>query len=121
MSFTLSEEKRLQKAAELASLTGGAGVPSNQLAMVLSHLKRHRDLGATLALLAELPRSPFAARSGRTRGQFRDLEEHCRKVLAGLTDWQDAAWIVGWAKRLAGNYRARRDGGGPGRHRPPRR
>jgi hypothetical protein len=97
----LEEDQILRRAWALAQWTDGAGVKPNQLAWVLAHLRRHRDCGATRRMLARLVRSPFAARTNQTRRQVAALQAAVRDALARDIDWQDAARIVGWARRLA--------------------
>lgn len=96
----LTTDQLMSRAATLARQAGGAGVQENQLSFVLVHLKRHRNIEATLLLLKELKRSPFAYRSNSTPGQFRALEESVRPALKGVSSWEEAAGIIGWARRL---------------------
>ncbi|HEX4965537.1 MAG TPA: hypothetical protein VF173_32305 [Thermoanaerobaculia bacterium] len=99
-----SEDQILSRAETLARKAAAAGVHDDQLSLVLVHLKRHRDVAATLALLAELKRSPFAHRSRQTPRQLQALEESVRLALQGVDAWDDAAGIVGWARRLVTYY-----------------
>lgn len=101
---TLTIEQTLHRAETLARRTAGDQVPDAHLSTVLTHLKRHRNVDATLALLAELKRSPFAQRFGRTKAQLTSLDEHVRSALQGVSDWNDAAAVVGWARRLTIYY-----------------
>jgi hypothetical protein len=94
----------LGRANTLAQRCGGDRVPENLLAMVLAHLRRHRDIKATASLLADLQKSPFRNRTKSTRYQFANLEAHVKSAFTGVSDWEDAAWIVGWARRLARSY-----------------
>ena len=98
----------LSRAETLARQAAGAGVHDDQLSLVLVHLKRHRDVAATLALLGELRRSSFAHRSRSTPGQLKALEESVRLALQGISAWEDAAGIVGWARRLVTYYQPSR-------------
>lgn len=100
----LKIEHILSRADALAQQTAGAGVPDAQLSLVLSHLKRHRDVAATLELLKELKRSPFAFRNRGTPAQYSSLDESVRFALKGMTAWEDAAAILGWARRLVVYY-----------------
>jgi hypothetical protein len=100
----LSDEQILSKAETLARQTAAAGVRDEQLALALVHLKRHQSIAATLALLAELKRSSFAKRTRQTPGQFAALEEHVGRALTGVSEWRQAAEIVGWARRLVSFY-----------------
>jgi hypothetical protein len=100
----LTTDQLMSRAQTLARQAGGAGVQDNQLSFVLVHLKRHRDIKATLVLLKELKSSSFAYRSRSTPGQFRALEESVRPALQGVSTWEDAAGIVGWARRLLGSF-----------------
>jgi hypothetical protein len=95
----------LSAADTLARRAAADGVLDNQLALVLAHLKRHRDVAGTLSLLAELETSPFAKRSQQTQRQFAALGRHVRESLHSVSGWQDAAAIVGWARRLAAFHR----------------
>lgn len=94
----------LSRATTLAQRCGGDRVPENLLAMVLSHLRRHRDVKATLGLLAALQKSPFQRRTKSTPHQLAKLETHVTSALVRVSGWEDAAWIVGWARRLARSY-----------------
>jgi hypothetical protein len=105
----MTSEQMLSRAETLARRTAVAGVRDEQLSLALVHLKRHRDVVATLALLAELPRSSFARRSRQTPHQFKALEEHVRSALLGVSDWEEAAGIVGWARRLVTFYQPARN------------
>lgn len=100
----IDAEEILPKAHVLARRCAGAGVPDNLLAMVLSHLRRHRNVKATLHLLSDLPQSPFGQRTGSTRRQLTSLRTHVNEAISGLLDWEEAAWIVGWARRLVRSY-----------------
>lgn len=100
----LTPDQRMSRADTLARQAGGAGVHDDQLSLVLVHLKRHQDVAATLALLDKLRSSPFAHRSQSTPAQFRVLEESVRLALQKITDWNEAAFIVGWARRLVTFY-----------------
>lgn len=101
----LATPQVLSAADTLARRAAGDGVLDNQLALVLAHLKRHQNLGATLFLLEELQTSPFAKRSQQTQRQFAALGKHVRESLHAIADWQDGAAIVGWARRLAAFHR----------------
>jgi hypothetical protein len=98
----------------LARRAAGRGVNDNQLALVLAHLKRHRNVPGLLALLTHLATSPFAKRSRQTQTQFAALQEHVQEALKSVSDWQDAAAIVGWARRLVAFYRQDTTPGGSG-------
>jgi hypothetical protein len=112
----LNIEQILSRADTLARQTAAARVPDEQLSVVLSHLKRHRDVAATLTLLGELRQSPFAHRTRSTPAQLTNLDKTVRSALAGLTAWEDAAAILGWARRLVVFYaqgQTRSQGGDP--------
>ena len=95
----------LKKANVLASRCAGDHVPDNLLSMVLAHLRRHHEVGATLKLLQALPSSPFGSRTGATRHQLTSLKQHVGDAISpSKPDWEEAAWIVGWARRLARSY-----------------
>jgi hypothetical protein len=117
----LSTPQVLSAADTLARRAALDGVLDNQLALVLAHLKRHQDVASTLALLEELKTSPFAKRSQQTPRQFAALGRHVRESLLSVSGWQDAAAIVGWARRLAAFHRPVRSGrsGPPNSHPPP--
>ncbi len=100
----LAMDEILSRANTLAQRCGGDRVPENLLAMVLAHLRRHHDLQATRSLLAALQRSPFRLRTQSTARQLAKLETHVTATLGGVSGWEDAAWIVGWARRLARSY-----------------
>jgi hypothetical protein len=104
---TLTSDQILTRANTLASQIAAARVPDAQLSMALVHLKRHRDVAATLKLLAELRRSPFGHRNRGTSEQFRVLEENVRRALQGLTVWEEAAAVLGWGRRLVSYYTRR--------------
>jgi hypothetical protein len=101
---TLKIEQILSKADILARQTASARVPDEQLSIVLNNLKRHHDVAATLTLLGELRRSSFGHRTRSTPSQLASLHDSVRFALQGLSDWQDAASIIGWARRLAVFY-----------------
>lgn len=109
----MTQEQRLARAETLARKAAGAEVREHQLALALVHLKRHRDVRATLDLLKELKHSPFAGRSNRSRKQLTGLEEHVRQAIQGLA-WDEAAEIVGWARRLVTFYQPQQSQGGRG-------
>jgi hypothetical protein len=100
----LTTDQILTRANNLARQAAAAQVPDEQLSLALVHLKRHRDVAATLTLLAELRRSSFAHRSRSTPAQFQALEENVQRALQDLSDWEEAAAILGWARRLVGFY-----------------
>lgn len=104
---TLTNDQILTRANTLASQIATAHVPDAQLSMVLVHLKRHRDVAATLKLLTELRRSPFGRRNRVTPDQFRALEENVRRALQGPPTWEEAAAILGWGRRLVSYYTKR--------------
>jgi len=103
----MREEDLMQRGDALAQRCSMDGVLENQLAMVLAHLKRHRRPKATQELLRALPASPFGQRTQKTRKQFEALERHVKSAFVRVTSWQDAARIVGWAKRLCPVYKQR--------------
>ncbi len=103
----MTDEEQIRRGDTLARQCASAGVLENQLGLVLAHLKRHRDVRATGRLLESLRGSPFAGRTRSTRLQFEALEKHVRPALASATGWEEAAGIVGWAKRLSAVYRGR--------------
>ncbi len=102
----MNDDDLMRRADTLARQCAGAGVLENQLGNVLAHLKRHRSPAATRRLLETLKTSPFATRTKSTRRQFEALARYVSPAL-GSRDWQQAAQIVGWAKRLSAVYRAR--------------
>jgi hypothetical protein len=103
----LTSDQILTRANTLANQIAAAHVPDAQLSMVLVHLKRHRDVAATLRLLAALRLSPFGRRNRGTPAQFRALEENVRRALQGPPTWEEAAAILGWGRRLVGYYTRR--------------
>jgi len=100
----LAMDEILGRATILAQRCGGDRVPENLLAMVLSHLRRNRDLQATRSLLTALQKSPFRLRTQSTPRQLAKLETHVTAALSRVTEWEEAAWIIGWARRLARSY-----------------
>ena len=104
---TINSDQILSRANALATQVAAGRVPDEQLSMALVHLKRHHDVAATLTLIAELRSSSFARRSRSTAEQLRILDESVRRALRDLTSWEDAAMVLGWARRLV-NYYARR-------------
>jgi len=120
----LSDDQILSKAEALARQAAAAGVREEQLSLALVHLKRHRDVGATLAMLGELKTSPFARRTRQTEAQIKAVDASLRLALQGASAWEDAARVVGWARRLLTFYKPARTygrprdfGGGPERGR----
>lgn len=103
----IPEEDLMRRGDSLAQRCAMDQVPENQLAMVLAHLKRHQRPEATRELLSSLLRSPFAFRNRGTRSQFENLERHVKAALSHVSDWRQAAVIVGWGKRLWPVYRQR--------------
>jgi hypothetical protein len=106
--MALSQEELMKQGSMLAEQCAQARVLENQLATVLAHLKRHQDTGKTIELLKTLSNSPFARRTKSTGHQMQALERLVRPVLSRTRDWQEAATIIGWAKRLAAFYQPRR-------------
>lgn len=94
-----SDEDLMLRGKQLAGDASGAGVLENQLARVAAHLKRHRNLQQTLGMLDALIKSPFANRNRGTRSQYKVLSRLVRGAVVGA-DWEQAAQIVGWARRL---------------------
>lgn len=103
----MQDEDLMKRGDSLAQRCAVDQVPENQLGMVLAHLKRHRRPEATKKLLASLPASPFGRRTGSTRSQFEALQRHVKAALGGVSSWEEAAVIVGWAKRLWSVYKRR--------------
>jgi hypothetical protein len=99
----MSPEECMRRGQRLAR-DASADVQENHVAQILAHLKRHRDVGATLTLLEKLPGSPFAERSNRTRTQLTALANLLSGELKRVTSWEDAATIVGWTRRLMLSY-----------------
>ncbi len=104
----MKEHEVMTRAETLARQCASAGVLENQLATVLAHLRRHRAVAATRRLLDDLTTSPFATRTKSTRRQFEELARHVKMALGGARTWEEAAQIVGWAKRLSAGCRTRR-------------
>lgn len=94
------QEYLLERARVLAVACHRSRVRDHQLGQVLVHLKRHQSVAATRRLLDELPRSPWALRSKQSRMQLEAVQRHVGGELARISDWQGAAEMVGWAKRL---------------------
>jgi hypothetical protein len=109
----MTPEQMLSRAETLARQAAAAGVRDEQIALALVHLKRHREVAATLALLSELRHSSFARRTRQTPFQFKALEEGVQAALQGVSGWEDAAGIVGWARRLVTFYQPSRSQGRP--------
>lgn len=105
--MNMDVDKILPKARVLAEHCAQDGVPDNHLAMVLAHLGRHRDVAATLRLLSALPQSPFGQRTRSTFRQMTGLQRHVSSALSGEKSWEEAAWIVGWARRLVKSFGTR--------------
>ena len=105
-----TDEVVLEKAESLAGSCVRAGVRDNQLSQILTHLKRRRDLGSTRRLVKELPGSAFGKRNRGTQKQFEALRDHVGEVLRWANNWQDAARVVGWAKRLC-RWKSQESGG----------
>jgi hypothetical protein len=106
--MAVTQEELMKQGSMLAEQCAQARVLENQLATVLAHLKRHQSTGKTIELLKTLLTSPFARRTRSTANQLHALERLVRPVLTRNRDWQDAATVIGWAKRLAGFYQPRR-------------
>ena len=107
MKRAMTDDDVMRRAEALARQCATAGVLENQLGNVLAHLKRHRSPAATRRLLDALKTSPFAMRTKSTRKQFEALARHVSPALSGTRGWEEAAKIVGWAKRLSPLYRRR--------------
>jgi hypothetical protein len=103
----LTSDQILTRANTLANQIAAAHVPDAQLSIVLVHLKRHRDVAATLKLLKELKLSPFSRRNQGTPAQFRALEDNVGRALQNVTAWEEAAAILGWGRRLVSYYTRR--------------
>jgi len=103
----MNEEDLMTRGDAMARRCAMDGVLENQLAMVLAHLNRHRNPQATRELVRAMPRSVFATRSGRARGQYEALERHVSPELGRVKTWEEAAVVVGWAKRLWSSYKRR--------------
>ncbi len=103
----MNEDDLLRRAETLARQCASAGVLENQLGNVLAHLKRHRSPAATRKLLDSLKTSPFATRTQSTRRQFEALARYVAPALGTARGWQEAAQVVGWAKRLSAVFRQR--------------
>jgi hypothetical protein len=95
----LKEDELIPKAEALAR-SAASDVQENHLANLIAHLKMHRDPKATRALLSSLQSSPLATRTQSTRRQFEALERHAGPVLERAASWQEAAYVLGWARRL---------------------
>jgi hypothetical protein len=94
------EDFVFERASTLASACFRGNVKDNQLGQVLAHLKRHRNVTKTRELLESLARSCFAKRTRVAGEQFQALETHVASALTGISDWQRAAEIVAWGRRL---------------------
>lgn len=105
----MTEEQLMQKGDALARSCAGARILESQISWILEHLKRHRDVKATRHLLDTLPRSPFASRSRSTADQLAHLQRLVKPELSTQRTWQEAAAVVGWAKRLLPVYKPRRN------------
>lgn len=94
------QEYLLKRARSLATACKDDWVTVNDLGQVLVHLKRRQSVAATRRLLDELPRSPQALRRTHSRRRMEALQRHVGTELMQISDWQGAAELVGWAKRL---------------------
>jgi hypothetical protein len=102
------EAELLTQGTALANRCVQSKVLENQLAMVVAHLRRHRSIAQTRALLKHLPKSSFGDRTNSTRPQLEQLSKHVGYAFGRLSDWEEAATVVGWAKRLVAFYQPRR-------------
>ncbi|MDX1997780.1 MAG: hypothetical protein SF066_08660 [Thermoanaerobaculia bacterium] len=122
----MTDDQVLARAEGLARRLSQKGVRDNQLNLALTHLKRGRDLAATLKLLATLPGTPMAQRANKTQDQLRDMQRLVSEEVKTVRTWQDAAAILGWARRLMPSFREETEtygagpAGGGGRNRPDR-
>lgn len=98
--MSATDEMVLEKARILAGACARTGVRDNQLGQVLTHLKRGRDLASTRRLVDALAVSTFATRTKSTRFQLQAIRDHVGEVLRWANNWEDAARVIGWAKRL---------------------
>jgi|CXWL01.1.fsa_nt_gi hypothetical protein len=120
----MTDDQVLARAEGLARRLCQKGVRDNQLNLALVHLKRGRDLSATLKLLVALPGTPMALRANHTQGQLRELQRLVAEEVKTVRAWQDAVAILGWARRLMPSFREETEAygagpaGGGGRHRP---
>jgi hypothetical protein len=103
----MNEERHMQKGESLARLCAQNGVQESHLGWVLAHLKHFQDPHATRTLLECLPRSAFAQRTKKTREQIEHLSHLVLAEVQSQRPWQEAATIVGWAKRLLAVYKPR--------------
>lgn len=103
----IDEERILSRAHVLARACAGERVLGNHLAQVVTHLKTHRDPGATKTLVAALKGSVFALRTGSTRRQLEALARLVGPEIRRDRDWREAAAVVGWARRLLPHYGGR--------------
>jgi len=102
------EAELLTQGISLANQCVQSKVLENQLAMVVAHLLRHKCIAETRALLQRLPTSSFGRRTKSTRPQLEQLAKHVGSAFGRLSDWEEAATVVGWAKRLVAFYQPRR-------------
>lgn len=99
----MTVEEKLQLANTIAQTMSVKDVDKNELKKIHSFLCAHRSMRLTLELLRSLIKSPFARRSRRTEGYYRNalavIERHLQNVPV-----DDAAEILGWVTRLMGYY-----------------
>lgn len=117
-------EQRLDRAQQLAQTL--SDTDENEVKKVLGFLIQDRDLSQLHILVQQLVSSPFAKRSGRTRGYYERIQKAVTRYLPTTTDVEDAIWILGWATRLMKYEQAKRQAAQPRRaepsrgHRPPK-
>ncbi len=115
----MDEREVLRRASALADQAAQANVLDNQLGQMLTHLKRHNSVESMLSLVKKLPASSFGQRSGQTPRQLSALARLLPQSLAHVSRWEDAAAILGWARRLVRASRQERDDRRPGGHHAP--
>ena len=75
------------------------GVDPNELKKIYAYLLKHRDLNALRRLINKLPGSPFAHRTGSTRGYLKNIQTTLGPDFYNLPV-TDAIAILGWICRI---------------------
>ena len=94
------DDALIEKARSLAADCRSAKVNKNEVQQILGHLRRRRDLPATLKLLKSLPKSCFNRGDFKLQKRLEALGTHVGSALRGQPDWLQAARLLGWTCRF---------------------
>jgi hypothetical protein len=80
------------------------GIDDNELKKMYAFLCKHKDINKLFNLIESLIKSPYAQRSRRTEGYYRNIQNILQRNKLKLPSSEEVIFILGWVCRLLKFY-----------------